>query len=103
MRRSSYTRRKFRFRYECATRSERNAAANNCTSPIGGLSAAGSSFLPASSSLVLKRKRVHLLKKNNTENSIKVNERASFLLAKPSVDMGLYMYNDGAVDIGYCE
>ena len=82
MRRSSYTRRKFRFRYECATRSERNAAANNCTSPIGGHSAAaGSSFLPASSSLVLKRKRVHLLKKNNTENSIKVNERASFLLA----------------------
>ena len=68
--RSSYTRRKFRLRYEMAA-----AAGNHCSTstPIGGGGgqAANNSSLPASCSM--KRKKVHVLKKNNTENSIKVD------------------------------
>ena len=74
--RSSYTRRKFRLRYEMAA-----AAGNHCSStPIGGGGvggqAANNSSLPASCSM--KRKKVHVLKKNNTENSIKVDDHASW-------------------------
>ena len=52
------------------------AAGNHCgSSPMGGGGgggqAANNSSLPASCSM--KRKKVHVLKKNNTENSIKVD------------------------------
>ena len=50
------------------------AAGNHCSTstPIGGGGqAANNSSLPASCSM--KRKKVHVLKKNNTENSIKVD------------------------------
>ena len=79
-------------RYDCATRS---AVSNNCNSSGGG-GHGGNAFLPASSSLTLKRKRVHLLKKTNTENSIKVSEKVSlFPLGLSRIEL----WNDFLVEV----